>query len=392
MTFNILRAALTVTLVLTATSANAATRYKLTDLGILPGSGSSVARTISNSGAIAGESGQGQGQNTGVRFDGGISALPSLPSTNNTVIRGINDAGVAAATLQTTGGNDRAALLTRTSATQLGLLSNFASAGAFDVNNAGVATGYLLRSGANSLVEVGFPVLGNATPLRAVIWNGGVASLLSNGGGAIVNSVGQAINDAGAVAGSARLSNNGQRAVLWSASGALSILPLGQGQFGSRARAINELGSVAGQVFTSDGLIGSVWSGNTQYLLNPIGSGYVNSTTRGINSAGTVVGFADDADGLLNTSGQIWTFNGSSYTAASLDSLVVNLGGWRTNAPQAINDRGQIVGLGVDPFGVQHGYLLNAVPEPASWAMMLAGFGMICGAMRRRQMAGIAFV
>lgn len=46
-----------------------------------------------------------------------------------------------------------------------------------------------------------------------------------------------------------------------------------------------------------------------------------------------------------------------------------------------------------------YGYLTNshlaissgAVPEPASWAMMVGGFGMIGGAMRRRQRTSVAF-
>ncbi len=33
---------------------------------------------------------------------------------------------------------------------------------------------------------------------------------------------------------------------------------------------------------------------------------------------------------------------------------------------------------------------VGAVPEPASWAMMLAGFGIVGGAMRRRSMARVA--
>lgn len=32
-----------------------------------------------------------------------------------------------------------------------------------------------------------------------------------------------------------------------------------------------------------------------------------------------------------------------------------------------------------------------AVPEPASWAMMIGGFGMVGGAMRRRQKAAVSF-
>ena len=32
----------------------------------------------------------------------------------------------------------------------------------------------------------------------------------------------------------------------------------------------------------------------------------------------------------------------------------------------------------------------GAVPEPASWAMMVAGFGLVGGALRRRSMARVA--
>jgi uncharacterized membrane protein len=387
------RTAIAVALMMVATSAEAATLYRLTDLGVLPGSTTSVARAISNSGAISGESGGGSGQNTGVRFDGGIVALPTFAGVNNTVIRGINNSGVSAAIQQTTGGNDRAVLLTNSSVTQLGNLAGFASAGAYDVNNFGVATGYALLSGTNALAESGFPVLANALGQQvAVRWTGGVATALSNAAGVIRNATGSAINDSGLVAGNARLATNQQRAILWAADGSATILALGADQFFSRARAINELGSVAGQVFFGDGsFLGSVWSGNNQFLLNPTGAGYVQSTTRGINSAGTVVGFANDLDGTLPTFGQIWTFNGTGYTATALDSLVVNLGGWQTQAAQAINDRGQIVGLGIDPNGLQRAYLLTPIPEPASWAMMIGGFGMIGASMRRRKRLRIAF-
>ncbi len=33
---------------------------------------------------------------------------------------------------------------------------------------------------------------------------------------------------------------------------------------------------------------------------------------------------------------------------------------------------------------------VGAVPEPASWAMMVAGFGLVGGAVRRRNMARVA--
>jgi hypothetical protein len=33
----------------------------------------------------------------------------------------------------------------------------------------------------------------------------------------------------------------------------------------------------------------------------------------------------------------------------------------------------------------------NGVPEPAAWAMMLAGFGLVGSAMRRRQKVAVSF-
>jgi uncharacterized membrane protein len=382
------RAAVALALITVATNAEAATLYRLTDLGALPGSTTSVARAISNSGAIAGESGDGALQNTGVRFDGGITALPTFAGVNNTVIRGINNSGISAAIQQTTGGNDRAVLFTPSGVVQLGNLAGFASAGAFDVNNFGVATGYALLSGTNNFAQGSFPVIPNNVIRQvAVRWTNGVPVALSDLPALIINSAGSAINDAGMVAGNARLSiNQLQRAILWGVDGSPTFLALGTGQIASRARAINEAGSVAGQVFFDNGdILGSVWSpSNSQFLLNPT-AGFAQATTRGINSAGTVVGFANDVDGVLPSFGQIWTFNGSDYTATALDSLVVNLNGWQTQAAQAINDRGQIVGIGIDPNGFQRAYLLTPIPEPGSWAMMITGFGLVGGTMRRRR-------
>lgn len=44
----------------------------------------------------------------------------------------------------------------------------------------------------------------------------------------------------------------------------------------------------------------------------------------------------------------------------------------------------------VDDFGNanrNYAFVVSDIPEPASWAMMIAGFGLVGGAMRRRQVA-----
>ncbi|TRW15348.1 PEP-CTERM sorting domain-containing protein [Glacieibacterium frigidum] len=117
--------------------------------------------------------------------------------------------------------------------------------------------------------------------------------------------------------------------------------------------------------------------------------GFDTTTTRGINNFGTVVGFgqAIDADtgDLGPVTGLIWFFNGTGYDGFLLDSLVDLPAGYTTYAAQAINDAGQIVGFGDTPDGVQRGYLLSMVPEPATWALLIGGFGMVGTALRRRR-------
>jgi len=42
--------------------------------------------------------------------------------------------------------------------------------------------------------------------------------------------------------------------------------------------------------------------------------------------------------------------------------------------------------------GIPDGHTTGDVPEPASWALMLAGFGLVGGAMRRRRKADLGMV
>lgn len=346
-------------LAMTASSAVAGTsRYILVDLGPVP-------RAISSQGLIAGEAGGGPGANTPVRLENGTVALPTLPGADNTVVRSVSNRGISAVIVQTNGGNDRAALISPAGATQLANLTGFGAAGAYDVNNGGVATGYVLLSGTDPLVEGSGVVLPNGTPQKAVNWTRGVPTALSDGGGKIVNSAGYAINNGGDVAGIARLPDNSVRAVTWDGKGALTILPIAADQVRSVARAISQNGTVAGTVLTAGGTLGAVWDKRGQTLLRGVGI-YQNVVLRGIADDNTVVGFGGDADG--NNAGLIWTLKGGAYTAQLLDTLIVNLKGWQTGAPQAVNNAGQIVGLGIAPDGTQRGYQLDPIGKGSAGA------------------------
>ena len=366
--------------------AAAVPHFRLTDLTRLPGSAQLNARAITDTGLIAGEAFDTvTGYNQLVRLDTPPAYVPVLPGAVDTVTRGMNASGTIAATVRGFGGgNDRAALVTRLGAVELSPLAGYLAAGAYDVNDSGVVTGYALQSGGNGSAEGSTPVVANGRVQVAVVWRDGVATALSDGGGAIANSTGFAIDAAGDVAGVARLTDGALRAVSWSADGALTILSLGAGQTASVARAINDGGDIAGQA----GGLGAVWRGGVRSDLI-VAADLAGAATRGINDSDTVVGFATRLTGTVDdpvatTVGEFWARSGSGFVNYALDSLIVNLDGWQIGAAEAINNRGDIVGFGTAPDGSARSYLLSPTPEPAVWVSMIAGFGMI-GLVQRRQ-------
>ena len=60
--------------------------------------------------------------------------------------------------------------------------------------------------------------------------------------------------------------------------------------------------------------------------------------------------------------------------------------GWDLFAPHAINNAGQMVGYGIFQ-GERHIYLLSPVPEPETYAFMLAGLAVTGWLARRRNRA-----
>jgi hypothetical protein len=59
--------------------------------------------------------------------------------------------------------------------------------------------------------------------------------------------------------------------------------------------------------------------------------------------------------------------------------------------PGAGLDYGVAVTNGVDVLNYTAGVSIAAVPEPATWAMFIGGFGLIGGAMRRRRKVSVSF-
>jgi hypothetical protein len=90
-----------------------------------------------------------------------------------------------------------------------------------------------------------------------------------------------------------------------------------------------------------------------------------------------------------------WTVSlgNQSFTTATVDNANHGFTGWQsasyiftaTNATETLSFLAHGTPNGEPPFSLLDGVSMAAVPEPASWAMMIVGFGAVGGAMRFRK-------
>jgi probable HAF family extracellular repeat protein len=97
------------------------------------------------------------------------------------------------------------------------------------------------------------------------------------------------------------------------------------------------------------------------------------SQANGINTAGQVVGSASILVSGLPVTHAFLYKNGPLI---DLNSLLDSSGtGWTLQGASAINNNGQIVGVGINPLGQSEGFLLKPVPLPG--AVWLFGSGLL---------------
>jgi probable HAF family extracellular repeat protein len=102
---------------------------------------------------------------------------------------------------------------------------------------------------------------------------------------------------------------------------------------------------------------------------------------RGLNNLGQVVGHSQTEDGIYHA---FFTgTNGQGLTNLEIETDIMNAG-WSNIRVSAINDFGQIAGTG-DHNGTRRPFLLSPVPEPETYAMMLAGLSVL-GFIHRRKL------
>jgi probable HAF family extracellular repeat protein len=203
---------------------------------------------------------------------------------------------------------------------------------------------------------------GNSTA-RAFSWTsaGGLVDLGTLPGGSLSQAV--AVNDAGQVAGSSRLSTGFDHAFSWTAGGGMVDL----GTLGGCCSQIAELNSIFQQAINNAGQV----VGNTRTLgdtavhafswtsiggLLDLGTlGGNNSNALFVNQTGLVVGYSQNVDG--NDRAFAWPSAGGMIELGTL--------GGTLSFPYDVNDAGQVVGRARNAAGEEHAVLWEMVNTPA---------------------------
>lgn len=145
-------------------------------------------------------------------------------------------------------------------------------------------------------------------------------------------------NAAGWIVGSAMTRYDWARRAFFRRDGPLQDLGT-LGGSDSEARAINDLGQIVGWAHVTSGTEHAfLYRDGTMLDLDPMGLDA--SRAYGINSAGEVVGDVDDARGGVRA------FHFDGRVMRDLNTLIPAGSGWILTAAYAINDRGQIAGMG----------------------------------------------
>ena len=154
------------------------------------------------------------------------------------------------------------------------------------------------------------------------------------------------------------------------------------GAWGTFARGINSQGVVVGEYGLIAGGGGAfIYDGGSFTLVNAPGA--ENTNFSGINDKGLIAGHFGGRDPASQGNGfsyTAFTYDGSSYSTFSVP------GAWGTFA-RGINSQGVVVGeFGRD--GIPAAYIATPVPEPTTWALLLAGFALVC--LQTRRSKGVA--
>jgi probable HAF family extracellular repeat protein len=336
-----------------------AQQYEVIDLATLGGA-FSEAHAINESGIIAGwATGTSSGHPVLWMGDSIIQVLDNPPGYAGEAVA-VNNLGQIAVTGETNPQSYKAFLWENNTYTDLGVLPGRNESIAEDIDSRGRIIGRSFTLGAGN--SAGF------------IWDAGVMTDLGTLGG---STNAYAINELGQIVGRSFADQPGgtqrARAFLWENNVMTALDPL-PNESSSQAFGINDSGDIVGsswhtiipQFLAVDQA--TLWrNGGTETVdlgrtpgppvCQPNFPFYTDNIARAINNQGQIVGHAQCISSGAAKAAFLWD-NGVMY---NLNDLIPPGSGWDLLRANDINDEGKIVGIGINPAGDLHGFLL--VPD-----------------------------
>lgn len=314
-------------------------QYTVTDLGTLGGS-LIYASGLNYNGQVVGNCSATNGDRRAFLYaNGHLTDLGTLGGTNSYAY-GINNYGDIVGGAETTTGIEDAFLDSKSVMTDLGTFGGTASE-ARAINNQGQIAGNFWTPG--------------DTALHAYLYSAGTMSDLGTLGG--TRSQAFAINDNGEVVGQSSITGlNPYHAFLYSGGTMNDLGTLGGVQ--SFAYGINNSGQVVGGAFTTTNIEHAfLYSGGAMTDLDTFGS--LHSRAYAINRFGETVGFISGPN--IGGAEHAFVYSGGAMT--DLNTVIDTNLGWTLEVAAAINDRGQIAGIGTRPAGTLRAFLLTPLPN-----------------------------
>ena len=140
----------------------------------------------------------------------------------------------------------------------------------------------------------------------------------------------------------------------------------------TQPEAINSGGDIAGFGTTTGNVTTHAFLYNGSIMLDlGVLSGTVLSDAFDLNDQDDVVGLCEYNDG--STRAFLYTASGGMQ---DLNGLIAPAAGWFLESAAAINDHGEITGIGVNPAGQTHAFLLIPTPEPSELALLITAMAL----------------
>lgn len=350
--------------------ASAAPMYKITPLGSI-GGGSGDLHDLNNMGQVVGYAlSEANVVSAYVSVDG-VSTSLQPAGASASAASGINDAGLVTGYV-TSGGVKQAVMFANGQIVRLGSLGGAgADSNGIAINIEGQVAGTSIMADGRSSHAFRYTI---GDPMQDLGTLGGA------------NSVGNGINKAGHVVGQSEINAGGEAHAFRHADGVM--LDLGTlGGRSSSANAINDKGLVAGFSYTAGGDYAHAftWANGKMTDLNTLGGH--NSFAYGLNNLGQVVGSSETTGGE-----SLHAFIYSNGVMTDLNSLIEPNSEYILRYASDINDRGQIAALGCNVLVTScQGFLLtlNPVPEPHTYAMLLAGMALVGWRVRKKRLGAV---